>query len=233
MPHKNKSYNSYNEPYGETYCIDDGLWYDDDTETLPEPLSNPVQPCVFSITSLLGEYCIDDQYGVSMQEKEDLIDCMKWLEKEGNDHIGNFAYNISFQIYSDGTCCNFQYEYPQFRYLKDFIENVKQKKKALFYSDCYSSCKFIVFYKNNDTIRFIVQLYYDGLDNTLKNILDVVIDRNDFIQQFEKMLNDTHSYLISYINNYCKINKISTPAKQKMIRLANSVIKKGYEINKQ
>ena len=128
MPHKNKSYNSCNEPYGETYCIDDGLWYDDDTETLPEPLSNPVQPCVFSITSLLGEYCIDDQYGVSMQEKEDLIDCMKWLEKEGNDHIGNFAYNISFQIYSDGTCCNFQYEYPQFRYLKDFIESFLKVK---------------------------------------------------------------------------------------------------------
>ena len=32
MPHKSEMYDSFNEPYGETYCVDDGLWYDDDTE---------------------------------------------------------------------------------------------------------------------------------------------------------------------------------------------------------
>lgn len=228
MPHKNEMYDSFNEPYGETYCVDDGLWYDDDTEIFPEPLSKPIRPYNFSIISHLGEYYLEDKYGISEQNKEDLVDCMNWLKKENLGHIGDFAYNISFQIRFDDASYNFQYEYPLFRYLKDFIVNVKQKKKALFYSDCYSSCKFIVFYKDNDTIRFITQLYYEGLNDTLKNIIDIVIDRNDFVQQFERVLDDTHAYLKSYINEYCQTNGITISERRKMIERANFIIQNGY-----
>lgn len=82
MPHKNEMYDSFNEPYGETYCVDDGLWYDDDTEIFPEPLSKPIRPYNFSIISHLGEYYLEDKYGISEQNKEDLVDCMNWLKKK-------------------------------------------------------------------------------------------------------------------------------------------------------
>lgn len=114
MPHKNEMYDSFNEPYGETYCVDDGLWYDDDTEIFPEPLSKPIRPYNFSIISHLGEYYLEDKYGISEQNKEDLVDCMNWLKKENLGHIGDFAYNISFQIqFDDASLKSYINEYCQ------------------------------------------------------------------------------------------------------------------------
>lgn len=66
------------------------------------------------------------------------------------------------------------------------------------------------------------------MNDTLKNIIDIVIDRNDFVQQFERVLDDTHAYLKSYINEYCQTNGITISERRKMIERANFIIQNGY-----
>lgn len=59
MPHKLEHWESYNEPYGESYSPETGFWYDDDTEEFPEPAVKSTDKADLKITPIITESDMD------------------------------------------------------------------------------------------------------------------------------------------------------------------------------
>lgn len=214
MPKKEVNFTAFITPMDYHYNPDDGLWYDIDTEQPPVPTTVPFVDENFYIEFYNGNYGFDEPN----TDQEFEYDASEALQ--GGVTGPGLTFLFTNQ-YGEKLDCFFESWYLWD--LEEFIENVKTNKFSSVYLEAYSDLKFLVWPLPNHKLRFAIQYYYPYQDyysgsydnygkgtvyKFLDRILDVEVDKDQFIKTFEDAIAQAKAALSTLINNYVKNNNL-------------------------
>lgn len=172
-----------------SYCAQDGMWYEDKVEVVPEPLTPADYVSDFRCEIKVDyDYYMDERFEASWDELEKdngLEEYIRYLIKE----------NISEDVVLSPILFkseNYQLIIPLNQwgiwYLEDFIEQLKVENYATKYIEQYAAMKFLVWKQENNQVRFVIQSNNDYY-HYLKVLFDIVIDRDKLIFKLENIIN--------------------------------------------
>jgi len=215
MPTKDLDFKDFITGYDWSYHNDSGLWYEDEKEDIPMPKSIITPSDNFTMTYFNGfiypQDVPEDDVTFEDNTQEDIDEHAKYLLKKSDNDAYTFSIvfdnNNQTKFYlSIGYCQSTDLEIMKFlRKVKDAKPN---EKACSIYLEQYSDVKLFVYVLNNNKIRLIIQSYYRGTKSFLSHIMDVIIDKEYFIEQFETSLARARNLLRESIFRYMKEEKL-------------------------
>lgn len=205
MPLKDIKLLPFITPMDYHYNPDDGLWYDVDSDKLPLPTTAPNILKYFDIGFFNGDSQWDE-----LNTLEDFKECI-------DEVIAGLPSALAFSFIFDNPNgkkidCYFVSTYmPK---LTQFIDDISQNKFAFIYLQEYSDLKLFVWPISEDKIRFVIQYYYPddyGRDTEWKfldRILDIQIDKQVFINAFNKVIIQAQDALKMLLQDFAEQNNL-------------------------
>ena len=216
MPIKNLIFKRFITPMDYNYNPEDCLWYYVDTEHIPVPSTKAISLDNFNIKFFNGNYNYEET-----NPDDEFNDYAEEVLKGITTGPG-FSFVFQNQKQEE-ICCYFEsfllWEFDE------FIQKVKSGQFAAIYVEPYSELKLMVWHISQDSLRFIIQnqcpcenfrvgtyaswdLNVEGEYKFLDTIMDVEVDKVQFIKAFEIAIAQAKSTLSVLINNYVKNNNL-------------------------
>lgn len=211
MPKKDIHYFALTTPMDYHYNPDDELWYDVDTEEPPLPISKAVFDNNFKIEFFNGAYFLED-----LNTYEEFAD---YAEEALGGSVGGPGFSFVFTNHKqEKIWCYFQswilWE------MDEFIEKVKANKFAFLFMEPFTCVKLLVWPLPNSSLRIVIQNCYEydylpGIcdkDTGYKfqeRVLDLEVNKKQFITAFEQAMNQAKQALRNMIINYAEKHNLS------------------------
>ena len=236
--HKDIFFNIESTPYNYSYCKDNNLWYSDQYDIIPKPLKKPKKIKNFSIRDDLGT--INNSSAKEDTYFFDFLSINFSLDK-----------NIKFEALSIAKADN-KYIYPKNTTTIDFYY-IDDLEKLLFDLKLYDNVikfipihnnplKFFIWQEKNDKIQLVIQKYYSHLKSgkaiyypysNFDYVYNVLIDRQNFINELERIITKYKPILEKSINTIEKINHIEFVKPYKNKYLENYMNYLAYTLKRQ
>ncbi len=208
-------YDELSTPYDYSYSPYTKIWYADAHEQIPEPDVEPEELSKFKLHDELGDWAIwegDEKYYDYDEEKEEFHKYVKYICGE-KDLWSYDSYSASILFESEKQKKYAHISVHEFINLEKFLKNIDAQDFSSIYIEAYTGIKLFVWKKENNKIRFVVQQYGLGsggyIDYDLLTIgYDVIIDKNEFVNEFMRFINKYKNLLFEKIKEYEKEHNI-------------------------
>lgn len=205
MPLKDIEFLPFITPMDYHYNPDDGLWYDVDSDKLPLPTTAPNIVKNFDIGFLNGNSQWDE-----LNTLEDFKEC---LDEVIAGLPSAFAFSFVFDN-PNGKKVDCYFVSAYLPGLTQFIDDISQNKFSFIYLEAYTDLKLLAWPVSDNQIRFVIQYYYPddyGRDTEWKfldRILDIQVDKQVFINTFNKAILQTQDTLKRLIQDFATRNNL-------------------------
>lgn len=208
-------YNEFSTPYYYSYSPYTKMWYEDINEQIPEPNTQPEELAKFEIISTLGHLGIwegeESYYDCNnieedKEEWEDFEKYIKYICGE-KDFFAYDSYSVSLFFKSNEQAKFAHISVHEFIELEEFVRNLSLKAFSSIYIEAFTGVKFFVWHKENNKIRLVIQEYGLGsagqIDcSELAIAFDVLIDKDEFIEEFLRVIDKYKNLLFEKISKY-------------------------------
>lgn len=217
-------YNDDTTPYKYSYSPYTKMWYEDEYEQMPEPNVPAEKIAHFKLDDELGlcTWMNGKKYCDYEEEKVDFENYIKYVCD--GENYGFDACDVSILPNSKILEIDISISIEEFIDLEEFIKNIDNKNYSFLYCKDFSGMKFFAWKKENNKIRLLIQRYgtfeigYIDYDQLCVEY-DMKIDKDEFVNEFMRVINKYKNLVIKKIEEYENKNNItfSNPNKFKYL----------------
>ena len=184
-----------------SYCAQDGMWYEDEKEVLPQPaISAGV------VSDLYCEIKVDyeNYFGNTWEEAEKDNEIENYVRQliDGSRDNDSITSVILFKSKIYEYNCTLSQD--SIWLLELFIQSLKEKKFTTQYIEQFDAIKFIFWELENNQVRFAIQSYNNRF-NYLKFVFDVILDKNVLISKLLDIIDTWKKTIYSEIKKQEKL----------------------------
>ena len=202
MPQKEIDFHPFITPYDWSYNHDDGMWYEDFKESMPQPKRNP-KKSDFHINCFDGMLFLNDfnknysYFSIDANNPEDFFRCL--FEKK--DAIDSFTFSWIIEAGRQRALIAFGYTDTFETDMYSFIQKIEDNKDASIYIEEFSDIKIFVYNLKNNKIRIVMQEYYN---DPLPILFDAVVDKQDFLKTIKETIKAVTSHFCMEVKFYAE-----------------------------